>query len=119
MRLNLTHAEIERHAYIKGDVDMANYAALAGEAEAELDGIDERLTDSFEEGKLEASDAELLAEIDLLNGRLKNLGDSLMRAHSLLDSTNAWLTGPNCKNAKGRDMFRKALRSDQLRIGRS
>jgi aminoglycoside phosphotransferase (APT) family kinase protein len=98
---------------------MANYAALAGEAEAELDGIDERLTDSFEEGKLEASDAELLAEIESLKGQLEAVRASLARTHSLLDATNAWLTGPNCKNAKGRDMFRKALRSDQLRIGRS
>jgi chromosome condensin MukBEF ATPase and DNA-binding subunit MukB len=119
MRINLTHAEIERHAYMNGDGLVAMLAENAADIETIEADFEQRLTDAFEAGKLEASEAELIAEIESLNVRLKNLGESLMRAHSLLDSTNAWLTGPNCKNAKGRDTFRKALRSDQLRIGRS
>jgi hypothetical protein len=115
----MTYDEIERLAYIQGDGQVAMLAANAADVEDIEADFEERLSDKFEEGKLDASDAELLAEIESLKGRLKNVGESLMRAHSLLDSTNAWLTGPNCKNAKGRDMFRKALRSDQIRIGRS
>jgi hypothetical protein len=111
--------EIERRAYIDGDGLVAMLAENAADIETIEADFEQRLADKFEEGKLEASDAELLAEIESLKGQLEAVRASLARTHSLLDATNAWLTGPNCKNAKGRDMFRKTLRSDQLRIGRS
>ena len=87
----MTYDEIERHAYIKGDVDMANYAALAGEAEAELDGIEERLADSFEEGKLERSD--LVDE--LFDDLVKALSD--LMTECCIDSDDAKVAFSNAR----------------------
>jgi hypothetical protein len=119
MRINLTHAEVERNAYIEGDVDMAKFAALTDDLEDEVLTFDERLDEKFDEGKLEASDAELVAEIKSLKADRDRVQIALNKAHMLIDASCNWLSSDKCKTVKSRDDFRKSLRADQLRVGRS
>jgi len=115
----MTHSEIERQAYIKGDLMLADYAQLADEQELEIGSFDDQLEAKFEEGKLEASEPALISEIAQLNLDLQKTKEKLAYANRLIDVTCKHLNEGNLNTIKDRKAFEKSLRADQLRNTRA
>lgn len=126
MATDLDYSELERLAYISGQLELARlYDMAAVYARIDIDtlaevadrGLDDIKQDEyargFEDGKQAASDAELLQKIKALEAQVKTLEDTHIAIYNSYAYFLNWLNGSEAKLAANR---KQAIRNQEINL---
>ena len=115
---NLSHAEIERIAYLSGNTNLANFAANIEEFEALEDKREDELKAEYDRGFADGEMEGLGTDADAMISALREEVEALKVQHNQcrdnLQATLNWLNGKDCKTIKSRKAFEKQLRASLL-----